>query len=44
MSAADFIEVTPGALSPEACAAIVARLRAEGSQVQGATSGGSATG
>ena len=26
MSAADFIEVTPGALSPEACAAIVARL------------------
>ncbi|NYZ61313.1 2OG-Fe(II) oxygenase [Luteimonas deserti] len=40
MSAADFIEVTPGALSPEACAAIVARLRGSGDLQPGQVGGG----
>lgn len=40
MSAADFIEVTPGALSPEACAAIVARLRASRDLQPGQVGGG----
>ena len=40
MSAADFIEVTPGALSPEACAAIVARLRGSRDLQPGQVGGG----
>ena len=40
MSAADFIEVTPGALSPEACAAIVARLRGSRELQPGQVGGG----
>ncbi|MDC7806887.1 2OG-Fe(II) oxygenase [Luteimonas sp BLCC-B24] len=40
MSAADFIEVTPGALSPEACAAIVARLRESRDLQPGQVGGG----
>ena len=40
MSAADFIEVTPGALSPDACAAIVARLRGSRDLQPGQVGGG----
>ena len=40
MSAADFIEVTPGALSPETCAAIVARLRGSRDLQPGQVGGG----
>lgn len=40
MSAADFIEVTPGALSPDACAAIVARLRTSADLQPGQVGGG----
>lgn len=40
MSTADFIEVTPGALSPDACAAIVARLRASADLQPGQVGGG----
>ena len=40
MSTADFIEVTPGALSPEACAAIVARMRSSADLRAGEIGGG----
>lgn len=40
MSAADFIVVTPGALSPDACAAIVARLRGSRDLQPGQVGGG----
>ncbi|MEN5059631.1 2OG-Fe(II) oxygenase [Luteimonas sp. TWI1416] len=40
MTAADFIEVVPGALAPEACAAIVARLRASPDLQPGQVGGG----
>ncbi|UNK42489.1 2OG-Fe(II) oxygenase [Luteimonas sp. S4-F44] len=40
MSAADFIEVVPGALTPQACAAIVARLRASPDLQPGQVGGG----
>ncbi|WP_394002783.1 2OG-Fe(II) oxygenase [Luteimonas sp. WGS1318] len=40
MSAADFIDVTPGALSAEACAAIVARLRGSPDLQPGQIGGG----
>ncbi|ATD66447.1 2OG-Fe(II) oxygenase [Luteimonas chenhongjianii] len=40
MSGADFIEVTPGALSPDACAAIVARMRGSADLHAGEIGGG----
>ncbi|MFR0656737.1 hypothetical protein SB719_19510, partial [Pantoea sp. SIMBA_079] len=40
MSDADFIEVTPGALSRDACAAIVARMRASRDLQPGEIGGG----